>query len=68
MNEELVEISLEILHRKIAHFIRTNKEQDFNTFKEELKILTDEEEKICELDEETIKKTFDVYLKELKKE
>ena len=59
MNEELVEISLEILHRKIAHFI---------TFKKELKILTDEEEKICELDEETIKKTFDVYLKELKKE
>ena len=66
MKEHEVEFALEILHRKIAMFIRNNKEKDFKIFKEKLKELTNEEEKIYNLDEKIIKKTFEIYLKNLK--
>ena len=68
MDEAKFNVAIDIMRRKIAHFIRTNKEKDLKVFKEELQKLAEEEEKIYELDEETINKVFEVYLKELKKE
>jgi len=68
MDEEKVEQALEIIQRKIAKLIKNNKEKDFEKFNNELKVLTDEREKIYDLDEQTIKKVFDIYLNELKEE
>lgn len=66
MDELNVELAIDIMQRKIAHFIRNHQETDFKTFKEELQKLSKEEEKIYELDEETIEKVYQVYLKDLK--
>lgn len=63
-----VEIAIDIMQRKIAHFIKNNKEQNLEIFKKELQKLIYEEEKLYELDEEIIKKVYEVYLIELKKE
>ena len=68
MDETKVEIALEIIQRKINRLIKNNKEKDFEKFNDELKILTEEREKIYDLDEETINKVFNIYLKEIKKE
>ena len=67
MDELKVELAIDIMQRKIAHFIRNNKEKDLEKFKEQLQKLV-EEEKIYELDDETIEKVYEVYLKEIKKE
>lgn len=68
MDELKVELAIDIMQRKIAHFIRNNKEKDLEKFKEQLQKLVEEEEKIYELDNETIEKVYEVYLKEIKKE
>lgn len=68
MDELKVEIAIDIMQRKIAHFIKNNKEKDIKKFKEELQKLAEEEEKIYELDEVTIEKVYEVYLKEIKGE
>ncbi len=66
MKEVEVELALSIINRKIAKLIENNKENDIHIFKKELMNLKEEEEKIYQLDEKTIKKVFDIYLKELK--
>ena len=66
MDELKVELAIDIMQRKIAHFIRNNKEKDLEKFKEQLQKLVEEEEKIYELDDETIEKVYEVYLKEIK--
>ncbi len=66
MKEEEVGLALSIMNRRIAQFIKNNKEKDINVFKKQLMKLKEEEEKIYQLDEETIKKVFNIYLKELK--
>ena len=68
MDEIKFEIAIDIMQRKIAHFIRNNKEKDIENFKKQLQTLIEEEDKIYDLDEETINKVYEVYLKELKKE
>lgn len=68
MNEIKVEIAIDIIQRKIAHFIRNNKEKNLEIFKKQLQELIEEENKIYELDEETINKVYEIYLNELKKE
>lgn len=68
MDELKVEIAIDIMQRKISHFIRDNKEKNFKIFKEQLQELIEEEDKIYDLDEETINKVYQVYLKELKRE
>ncbi len=68
MEEFKVELAIDIMQRKIAHFIKNNKEKNVEIFKNELQKLTQEEEKIYELDEDTIEKVYEVYLQELKKE
>ncbi len=68
MNELTLELAIDIMQRKIAHFIRNNKEKDLEIFKKQLQKLIEEEDKIYELDEEIINKTYKVYLKELKRE
>lgn len=67
MDELKVEIAIDIIQRKIADFIKNNKEQNIKIFKNELQKLSNEEEKIYELDEETIKKVYEVYLADLKR-
>ena len=66
MDELKLDLAIDIMQRKIAHFIRNNNEKDFNKFKEELQKLIEEEDKIYELDEETINKVYEIYLKEIK--
>ncbi len=68
MDELKLELAIDILQRKIAQFIRNNKEKDFEIFKKELQKLVEEEDKIYDLDEETINKVYEQYLKELKGE
>ncbi len=68
MDELKVELAIDIMQRKIAHFIRNNKETNLESFKEKLQQLVEEEEKLYELDEETIQKVYEIYLKEIKEE
>lgn len=68
MDEIKLDIALDIMNRKIARFIADNKDKNIDTFKEDLKKLLDEENKIYDLDTETINKVFEVYLNEFKKE
>lgn len=68
MDELKVEVALEIIQLKIVHFIKNSKEKDVNKFKEKLNILTQERDKIYELDKETIDKVYNVYLEEIKNE
>lgn len=67
MEEELkMEHALDILNRKIAKYIREHKEGDIEQFKNKLREFAKEEEKIYELDEETIEKVIKEYLKDIK--
>lgn len=67
MEEELkMEHALDILNRKIAKYIREHKEGDIDQFKNKLREFAKEEEKIYELDEETIEKVIKEYLKDIK--
>ncbi len=66
MDEIKVEIALEIIQLKIVHLLKNNKGKDKNTIRKELDTLIEEREKIYELDEEVIKKVYDVYLEEIK--
>ena len=68
MDEIKVEMALDIIQRKISKLIKDNKETNFEKFNSQLKLLTEEREKIYDLDEEVINKVFDIYLKELKEE
>ena len=67
MDELKVEISLEIIQRKIVSLLKSNKDVDVDTAKETLKTLVEEREKIYNLDEETIEKVYNIYLDEVKK-
>ena len=67
MEEELkMEHALDILNRKVAKYIREHKEGDIEQFKNKLREFAKEEEKIYELDEETIEKVIKEYLKDIK--
>lgn len=66
MDELRVEVALEIIELKIVHLIKNNKEKDLEKFKEELNTLSEERDKIYELDEDTINKVYNVYLEEIK--
>lgn len=68
MDELKVELAIDIMQRRIAQFIRNNKEKDLETFKKQLQKLIKEEEEIYKLDDKAIEKAYQVYLKELKKE
>ncbi len=66
MNDKKVELAIDIIQRKIAHYMKNNKDADKNTLKNELLELIKEEEKIYELDEKTIDKVCNIYLKDIK--
>lgn len=66
-NEIKVDVALDIIQLKIVHFIKNYKGNDKNEFQEKLKQLTEEKQKIYELDKETIDKVYDVYLEEIKR-
>ena len=66
-NEIKVDVALDIIQLKIVHFIKNYKGNDKNEFQEKLKQLTEERQKIYELDKETIDKVYDVYLEEIKR-
>lgn len=67
MDELKVEVALEIIQLKIIHFIKDYKGTDKKEFEKELKVLTNEREKIYNLDEETINKVYNIYVEEIKK-
>lgn len=66
-DELKMEHALDILNRRVAKFIREHKDKNFKNFKEELEKYALEEEKIYLLNQETIDKVINEYLKELKK-
>ena len=66
MDELKVEVALEIIELKILHLIKNNKDKNFSVFKEKLNALTEEREKIYNLDEKTIDKVYNLYLQEIK--
>lgn len=66
MENYKMEVALEIIQLKIIDFIKNNKGKDVKEFTKKLRELTEEREKIYELDEETMDKVYNVYLKELK--
>lgn len=67
MNELDKEHALDVLNRKIAKYIRENKGNNIEEFREQLKRFAEEENKIYELDEETIEKVLKEYLKDIRK-
>ena len=62
------DLALYVINLKIADTIKTNKEKDYNKFKEELNKLTNEKEMIYKKDENIINKVLTVYLEEVKGE
>lgn len=62
------DLALYVINLKIADTIKTNKEKDYNKFKEKLSKLTNEKEMIYKKDENIINKVLTVYLKEIKGE
>lgn len=66
MENYKMEVALEIIQLKIIDFIKNNNGKDVKEFTKKLRELTEEREKIYELDEETMDKVYNVYLKELK--
>ena len=68
MDELKVEVALEIIQLKIVHLLKNNKNEDVDKIKKELNVLVEERDKIYDLDEEVIKKVYDVYLEEIKNE
>ncbi len=68
MDETKVEIAIEIMQKKIIEYIKNYKGKDKEEFERELKKLTEEKEKVYDLDEETIKKVYDTYLNEIRGE
>ena len=67
MKDELqMEHALDILNRRIAKYMRDNKNTNLEDFKKRLIEFSKEEDKIYELDKETIEKVFEQYLKEIK--
>lgn len=66
MNDKKVELAIDIIQRKIAHTIKNNKKADKNELKNELLKLIKEEEKIYELDEKTIDKVCNIYVKDIR--
>lgn len=67
MDELVIEHALDILQRKVSLFLKEKHKLDFKDFEKQLKIFADEEDKIYDLDKETIKKVYEVYLKDIKK-
>lgn len=67
MDELDMEHALDVLNRKVAKYIRENKEKNIEDFKSQLKKFAEEENKIYELDKETIEKVLNEYLKDLRK-
>lgn len=68
MDELKIEVALEIIQLKIVHLLKENKDKNIENFKEKLNTLIEEREKIYELDEETIDKVYNVYVKQIKEE
>lgn len=67
MNEIRVELALEIMQLKIAHYIKKYNGKDKKEFQEQLKKLTNERDRIYQLDEDAINKVYNVYLQEIKR-
>lgn len=66
MDELVIEHALDILQRKVSLFLKEKHKLDFKDFEKQLKIFADEEDKIYNLDKETIKKVYEVYLNDIK--
>lgn len=66
MDELVIEHALDILQRKVSLFLKEKHKLDFKDFEKQLKIFADEEDKIYDLDKETIKKVYEVYLNDIK--
>ena len=73
LNDNKIDLALDIMQQKIIKFMKEfkvsnkeNSEEEKELFKKEFIKLVQEKEKIYDLDEETIKKVYNEYLKEVK--
>lgn len=66
MKDEKVDIAIELIERKIARYIKNNKEKNFEKFSKELKRMTEDREKIYDLDENTIERIYQEAMSERK--
>lgn len=67
-NELKAEVARSIIELKIVDFIKNNKEKEFSKYKETLQNLAKIRDEIYELNQETIDKVYEDYLKEEKNE
>ena len=68
MDELKMEIALEVIQLKIVHFIKNYTGKNSEDFQLKLRKLANERQKIYELDDDTINKVYDIYLKDIRKE
>lgn len=68
MEELKMEHALDILNRRIAKYMKEHKVTNIDEFKNRLKEFAKEEEEIYQLNENTINRVIDVYLKEIKEQ
>lgn len=68
MDTNKVESALDIIQLNIVKYIKEYNGNDKKEFSRELRKLVNEREKIYNLDEKSIEKAYNLYLKQLKKE
>lgn len=67
MDELDLDIALDIMQLKISDYIKNYKGNSKEEFISGLKQLANEKDKLYDLDQETIDKVYNQYLKEIKK-
>ena len=67
MDEMDLDIALDVMQLKIADYIKNYKGDNKQEFIDGLKKLVDEKDKLYDLDQETIEKVYNQYLKDIKK-
>lgn len=68
MDELDLDIALDIMQLKIKEYLKNKDGLNKQEFIEGLKKLVEEKDKLYDLDDETIDKAYNQYLKEIKKE
>lgn len=66
MEENKIDMAIQIIRLKIAKEIKENKEHSYNTLKNRIQKLREEERKIYNQNEEVIKKALTEYAEDVK--
>lgn len=66
MEEKKIDMAIQIIRLKIAKEIKANKERSYNTLKNKIQKLREEEREIYNQNEEIIKKALTEYAEDVK--